>query len=406
MSSQAPKSIPYAQPFWDEAEERELLAALRSGWWTNGPTVQRFESALRELIGAPEVVCVSSGTAALHAILHLLRERAGRSLMITSSLNFAAAAATASLEGYDVALTDVEHGTLNMDPVSLATTLERCGKRYTQIVIIPVHYAGLPVNMEALQEVARPFGAVFLEDACHALPARYSGSERVVGNHPDSLGAVFSFHPNKSVAAAEGGAIALRDPVLARRLRLFRTHNMAREGFVNLEEALDAGGKPNPWYYEIGTPALNLRLSDLHAAVGLAQLARLPQSLERRRVLAERYRAAFRDNPLLRCIPTEDSPRSGLHLFPVEFELSRLGLSKRALFEHFASRGITLQVHYVPLHRQPAFRHLPEVQAGSFPVLDSVSRGLVSLPLYYGLSDAKQERVIATVRELAHPEGR
>ncbi len=399
-------SIPYARPYWNQEEREELLRVLESGWWTNGPAVARFEAALRDTTGAEEVVCVANGTAALHMLLHLLRPANGPALMVTSALNFAASASAALLCGYDIAFTDIDPDTLNMSPASLREVLKDHASDYARVIIIPVHYAGLSVDMNAIASVARDFGADLIEDACHALGGTYDGSQpcgqaRAIGGRSDSSAAVFSFHPAKTISSAEGGAIALADPALARKLRLLRNHNMDREHVQFADNAFDRDGERNPWYYEIHEPGLNYRMSDIHAAIGIAQLARLPESLARRHELAGRYRSAIADLPHVRMVPDRYRACSGLHLFPVEIDIDGLGMSKRQVFKYFASRGVSLQVHYVMLHQQPAFAHQPLVRQRTFPNADRAARGLASLPLFYGLTDQEQDIVITVVRDLA-----
>jgi dTDP-4-amino-4,6-dideoxygalactose transaminase len=386
--------IPYARPYWTAEEEAALVAVVRSGWWTAGATVERFEEALGEVTGAPEVVCVSSGTAAIHALLHLLRRPGGRSLFVTSALNFVAGPAAAVQAGYDVALTDIDPATLNMSPCSLSGVLGRLAHRYQQIVVMPVHFAGLPADLDLLAGIAHRYEAELVEDACHALAARYSPGGAAVGAHPASLGAAFSFHPTKPVATGEGGAIALADRGLASRLRRYRNHNIQRAGLVS-PMAYDSNGQPNPWFYEVAEPGFNLRMSEFHAALGLVQLARLPESLRYRRILAERYRHSLAGLCGLRFVPAADDERSALHLFPVSFDLDHVGLSKRQIFSHYRNRGVALQVHYTPLYELPVFADLEANKGDTYPGVDQISPGLVSLPLFMGLTEAEQELVIS-----------
>ncbi|WP_405709672.1 MULTISPECIES: DegT/DnrJ/EryC1/StrS family aminotransferase [unclassified Streptomyces] len=386
--------IPYSRPY-STAEEREGIArVIESGMWTNGASLAAFEQALAETMDAPHAVTFASGTAAIHAMLAMVRKPAVSGLVVTSTLNFAAVAASARLLGYDVAFTDIDRATLNMAPESLELLLQDLGPRYEQIVVFPVHFAGLPADMTALRTVADRFGAVLAEDACHAAGARYEPDGRPVGGHPGSTAAAFSFHPTKPVAAAEGGALTLRDDELADRLRAFRNHNMRRP---------DASGAApaEPWVYEIHEPGMNLRLSDVHAAIGLVQLRRLPESLAHRRMLARRYRAELPALPAVRGLPADPHELSALHLFPVEFDVDRLGMTKADVYEFFLAAGIRLQVHYTPLHRLLAFADLPTVKGSRFPVCDEVMRGMFSIPMYYGLGEDDQRRVIDAVRDLA-----
>lgn len=388
-------TIPYARPYWTEEEVDAVAETVRSGWWTSGKRVQQFEDGLRAATGAEEVVSVSSGTTALEALLTLVKRPGARSLFITSSLNFAGGPAAARHAGYDTAFTDIDPRSLNMSASSLRALLERTRGTYDQVLVMPVHFAGIPAGMDALAAVCAAYGAELAEDACHALGGRYSENGPLIGSHPASLGAVFSFHPNKPVAAAEGGAVSVRDPELAARLRLYRNHNMDRSAAA-WERSGGSGETPDPWFYAVEEPGRNLRLSELHAAIGHVQLNRLPESLERRRTLARRYQEAFASTDGLVYLPAVDHGLSGWHLFPVSFDLQALGLDRRAVFGYFAERGITLQVHYIPLHLQPAFRAHLSAPAG-FPHLDTVAQGMVSLPLFHGLTDDEHRHVVDTV---------
>ncbi len=391
--------IPYSKPFWTSEETDALTEVIQSGWWTTGPRVQRFEEGLRERMGAKGVVCVANGTVALYALFHLLKPKEGKVLYVTSALNFLAGPASASLLGFDVAFTDVEPDTLNMDPRALEHVLRTRASGYAAVIINPVHFAGVPADMDALAGVAASHGALLVEDSCHALLGNFPGGA-LTGNHPSARAGVFSFHPTKSLGTGEGGAILSNDEALLQRLRLFCSHNMQRSGFARKEQAFDERGVQNPWYYEVAEPGLNLRMSELHAAVGLVQLKRLDESLARRQALARTYRQDLAGLGPVTLHPRDPRRTSALHLFPVELDLRRLGLSKAAVFQFFEARGIRLQVHYTPLHWQPAFESLPLVRGAGFPVVDAVAPGLVSLPMYYGLTDAEQAKVISALREL------
>jgi dTDP-4-amino-4,6-dideoxygalactose transaminase len=385
-------------PYWDESEITALADVVRSGMWTGGEQTQAFEAALARTVGAEHVVCVANGTAALHAVLHLIRPDRGRSLLVTPALNFLAGPAVAQQLGYDVAFTDIDPTTLNVDVGSLSTVLAAVAADYDHIVVMPVHFAGLPADIDGVLEAAATHDAVVVEDACHALPARYGPEGPLVGGHPGTIAAVFSFHPTKPVGAGEGGAVALADDALAGRLRHYRNHNMRREG-TDPALSLDTDGYRKPWYYQVDEPGHNARMSEFHAAVGRVQLARLPQSLARRQDLVDRYGEALNGHPRLHYIPKDVRGTSALHLFPVSFDLTGLGMTKRAIFEHYLRHGIAPQVHYTPLTEQPAFAgaHLP---AAGFPGLDHVSPGLLSLPLFYGMTDEEHQRALDATIDL------
>lgn len=388
-------AIPYAKPYWTDEETAAVTAVIESGMWSSGAVVERFERTLGGLLAGAEVVCMSSGTSAIHALLQLLADRAARRLVVTSTLNFAAVAASARQLGYDVALTDIDPKTLAMSATSLDLTLSRLKGDYDQLLVFPVHYAGVAADLAGLLEVCARHGAVLAEDACQAIGGEYQEGGPV-GSCQDSIAAAFSFHPTKPVSAGEGGALATRDADLAARLRLLRNHNMVRDRLA------DAPGYPaGPWAYDIREPGSNLRMSDLHAAIGLVQLRRLPHSLAVRRSLARRYIAELTGLPAVRLPQAGMVERSALHLFPVEFDTVALGMTKDDIFTFFDSRGIKLQLHYRPSHTMTAFAGLPTVRGCQFPVADAACERLFSIPLFLGLTEQMQDSVIETITELS-----
>ncbi|OIK02845.1 hypothetical protein BIV25_01160 [Streptomyces sp. MUSC 14] len=365
---------------------------LESGSWTNGGQVTEFERELTRITGTP-VVTMSSGTTAILALLHLLGEEvAGPKLLVTPTLNFAAGAASARLLGWEVGLCDVTASDLNVCPDSLAGLLDRVHRRYAKIVVLPVHYAGHPCDMAAVSAVCRRYGADLVEDACHAVGGHYGDPSAPIGSSEYSVAAYFSFHPVKPIASGEGGAIATRDERLLERLRRLRNHNM-----VPVPTHDDCG----PWPYDIEFPGMNLRLSEFHAAVGAVQARRAAQARRERARLAARYHEAFATLPAVRSVPGRQRDGSAHHLFPVVFDTRRLGLAKRDVLALFQERGIRCQVHYTPLHRLGAFRDRAREPRTEFPVMDEAFPGLLSLPLWYGLGDTDQDRVIDAVESLA-----
>jgi dTDP-4-amino-4,6-dideoxygalactose transaminase len=390
--------IPYARPYWDRAEADALLAALESGMWTGGGRVAEFEAEIERLAGAPAVT-MSSGTTAVHALLHTIGAATnGPKLLVTPALTFAAAPAAARLLGWDVALCDVTEDGLTADPAGIAELLSRVGHRYARIVVMPVHYAGHTADMPALARVCAAAGADLVEDACHAIGARYDGTNVPVGAWPGTLATYFSFHPTKPVACGEGGAVVTSSPELLAELRALRNHNM-------LPVSADDPGQDHdlaPWPYSVATPGMNLRLSDLHSAIGTVQARRAPESRADRARLAARYHAAFDGLPGLRTVPGTRRAHSAHHLFPVVFDLALAGLSKRDLIGVLHDNGARCQVHYTPLHRLPAFAGVPAALRTGLDTTDAVFGGLVSLPLWRGLPDADQDLVIDVVTEIAH----
>ncbi|WP_406397547.1 DegT/DnrJ/EryC1/StrS family aminotransferase [Streptomyces sp. NBC_00879] len=385
--------LPYARPHWDAEEAVALMAALESGFWTNGSQVVRFEEELKRITGAPTVT-MASGTSAIFALLHTLgRSVSGPKLLVSPTLNFAAGAASAKLLGWDIALCDVAADDLTLCPASLGDLLERVHGDYAKIVVLPVHYAGHSADMAALSAQCERYGADLVEDACHAVGGSYDGV-LPVGSWPTSVAAYFSFHPTKPIAAGEGGAVSTADPDLLDELRLVRNHNMSP-----VDAHTDDHG---PWPYSITVPGMNLRLSEFNAAVGAVQAGRAEESrLERARLVAC-YQERLDALPFVRAVPRRQRAGSAHHLFPVVFDVEGLGMSKKDLLCTFFSRGIRCQVHYTPLHRLPAFAGIAPRLRTSFTAMDAAFPGLVSLPLWRGMTDGDCDRVIGVVTEIVH----
>lgn len=354
--------IPYGRQWIDDDDVAAVVAVLRGDWLTCGPAVERFEAALRAATGARHAVALANGTAALHAALWAAGIGSGDTVL-TSPLSFAASANAALYVGASPGFVDIDPKTLNLDPGAVG----RCD------ALVAVHYAGLPVDLEALGRRPR----VVVEDAAHALGARTPDGP--VGNCARSDLCTFSFHPVKAVTTGEGGAVTTNDDHLAERLRRFRSH----------------GTQPVPaeggWYYEIDELGYNYRLTDLQAALGASQLTKLEQFVTRRNALAQRYRELLADLPIELAPEPRFGVRHAYHLFTVRVA------NRRAVYEHLRAAGIGVQVHYVPIHHHPLYRRFG-FAPGDFPEAEKAYRALLSLPLHAGLTDAEQDRVVTTLR--------
>jgi perosamine synthetase len=371
-----------------------VVAVLRSDYLTQGPVVERFEAALADYVGVRFAVAVSSGTAALH-IACLAAGLRGDSRAITQAITFVATANAPVACGATVVAADIDPVTLGLDVRALRGAL---AQNPNASVVLPVHMGGLSADPAAI--AAASTSRVLIEDACHALGGREPDGA-MVGSCRHSAMACFSFHPVKSITTGEGGAVTTNDQELARRLRMLRNHGLERDT-ARLSER-DQGfdqGQPNPWYYEQQLLGFNYRMTDLQAALGLSQLARIEQFLARRRELARHYDAAFAGLQVLHPLQAnaDARSRSAHHLYIVEVGYPALARSRRAVITALRERGIGTQVHYIPLYRQPFHRGLGRPQ--DFPGAESYYNGCLSLPLHAALTDADAERVVAAVREV------
>lgn len=388
--------LPYGRQAVSSSDEEAVLEALRSEWLTQGPAVGTFEESLAAVVGARHAIAVSSGTAALHLACLALGVGPG-DIVATSPVTFVATANAAVYCGASPAFVDVEPETICLSPEALEEQLT-AGLRPK--VVVPVHFAGLPCDMGRLAALGERFGFSLLEDACHALGAKYrlGGAWGPVGDCRASAAAVFSFHPVKHITTGEGGAIVTNDAALAHRLRRLRSHGVAREDFRVPTQAVGPNGDARPWYYEMQEVGFNYRITDLQCRLGSSQLARLANFVERRRQLAARYAAllgACSGKGVLR-LPREAPGReSSWHLFAV-----RLRTGRDRAYLALRDRGIGTQVHYLPVHLQPYYRERFATAEGLCPVAEAYFEEALSLPLFPAMADGDVDRVAAALAEV------
>jgi perosamine synthetase len=384
--------LPYGRQTIEEEDAEAVRRVLFSDYLTTGPEVDAFEAELAAAVGAPYAVAVSSGTAALH-LAALALDTAPGDTWITSPLTFVASANAGVYCGATPELVDIDPVTRNLSPERLAERLRR-GPRPKAIVA--VHYAGLPAAMPQLRRLTADAGVALIEDACHALGARYrDGSDWFsVGACAHSDLACFSFHPVKHITTGEGGAITTRSRDLYERLRTLRTHGIVRDP-ARLEQPSEG-----PWYYELQALGFNYRIPDIECALGRAQLTRLGRFVERRRRIAALYREGLTGVAGV-VLPAEpDGFESSYHLYPVWFDETVTGKSRRQIFAELQAARLGVQVHYIPVHHQPLYRHRFGMAPGQFPESDRFYAGEISIPMYPKLTDDDVRRVIETVRRV------
>ncbi|WP_185545911.1 DegT/DnrJ/EryC1/StrS aminotransferase family protein [Variovorax sp. KBW07] len=386
--SSPPTFLPFALPDTGEEEIAEVSAAIRSGWVTTGPRAKLFEEDFAAFLGAPQLHCmaVNSATAGLHLALEALGIGPGDEV-ITTTHTFTATAEVARYLGADVVLVDIDPATLCIDAQQVEAAITARTK-----AIIPVHYAGLAADMPALLAIARKHGLKVVEDAAHALPTTSGG--QLVGTLESDF-TVFSFYANKTISTGEGGMVVTRDAALAERVRIMRLHGINRDAFDRFRSTTPA------WYYEVVAPGFKYNLTDVAAAMGLAQLAKLPRFLARRQHLAGRYREQLHGLPLL--LPPEPQPGEvhAWHLYVIRLDDRAVEITSRdALIQALSDLGIGTSVHYIPLHRQPYWRDRYQLTAEMFPHSEAAYQRMLSIPLFTAMSDADQDRVISALREI------
>lgn len=378
--STAQSFLPFHRPYIDQEEIDAVVDTLRSGWLTMGPKTRAFEDAFAAVVEAPFGVAVSSATAGLHLGLDALGVGPGDEVLVPT-LTFASTAATVIHTGARPRLVDCEPDTLNVSVADAA----RKWTRHTK-AIVPVHFAGHPCDMDALLALAREHGVPVMEDAAHALPARYRG--RAVGGLGDLT--VFSFYATKNLTTGEGGMVTTRDEVLAERMRSRRLHGMTRDAWKRYS-------KDGSWRYDIAYPGFKYNMTDLNAALGLVQLRRLPAMQAERRRLVALYHAALAGIEALELPTCKPDIEHAWHLFVVRVRQAQLRLDRDAIIGELSAAGIGTSVHFIPLHEHSYYRDVLGVCAEDLPHATAEWRRLISLPLFPGMTDGDVDRVAHTL---------
>ena len=382
----------YTQHTLDAEDEAAVLRVLRSAHLTQGPEVEAFEQAMAAYTGARYAVAVSSGTAALHLAVLALELPSGSS-GITSANTFVATANALIYAGLTPRLVDIDPQTYTLAPTALQTAIAAQAAG----VILPVHFAGQPAYMAELAAIARSVGAAIIEDAAHALGARYAAGQRV-GSCAYADMTVFSLHPAKNMTSAEGGIITTNDAALYQRLQRLRTHGIEKD-------PAQCADYPGPWHYEMQTLGFNYRLSDLHAALGRSQLNKLDRFVARRRELVARYNAAFAELPWLTTPYEVPDVYSAWHLYIVQIDWAMVGVDRKAAMKRLRQAGIGTQVLYIPVHWHPYYRAQYGEARDDCPQAEMYYNYALALPLHPGLSEAEQAHVCDQVKALADRRG-
>ncbi len=372
--------LPYGRPSLDDADIQAVVEVLKSDWLTTGPKVGEFEECFAEFVGARYAVSFSSGTAALHGAAFAAGLGPGDEA-ITAPLTFCATANCVLYQGATPVFADVSPDTLNLDPAKVSAKLSSRTK-----AIIAVDYAGHPASLDELAELTASRGALLIEDACHALGAKYSGQR--VGGIADMT--VFSFHPVKHLTTGEGGMVATNNARLAETMRRFRNHGISSEA----RERQESG----QWFYEMVLLGYNYRLTDIACALGLSQLEKLAPNLARRREIAEQYTEELRDLPIL--TPTvRDDVEAAWHLYPIRLRLELLNAERADIFRALRAENIGVNVHYIPVHQHPYYRELFQ-SSESYPVSEDAYKRLISLPMFHAMTPQDVDDVIHAVRKV------
>lgn len=377
--------LPFSKPTIGPEEIAEVVDCLESGWITTGPKVQQFESLLSAQTQATHAVAMNSGTAALHVALMAAGIGPGDEV-VTTAMTFASTVNMILAVGAEPILVDVDRDSLNLLPEQVAQAMTPATK-----AIMPVHFAGLPCDLDAIHRIADEHGSVVIEDAAHALGSRYQG--KPVGAL--STATEFSFHPIKNITTGEGGALCTNDSDLAEQARLLRFHGISKDAW----KRYDARGVP---HYDVMALGFKYNMLDLQAAIGIHQIAKLDGFIQRQRQLASRYCEALADTPGI-LLPSQ-GPAADLHswhLFVIKVVPEVLGMDRDGLMTELRARNIGSGVHFRAIHLHPYFAEVLEYPLGSLPNAEWASARIVSLPLFPLMSDEDGDDVVRAIHEIA-----
>lgn len=373
--------IPYGRQSIDEDDIAAVTEVLRSDWLTTGPAVEAFENAVAAYVGAGYAVAFANGTAALHAMMSALEIGEGDEV-ITTPLTFVASANCVLYRGGTPVFADVLPDSLLLDPDEVLKKITPRTK-----AVLAVDYAGQPCEYDQLAQICRERGIHLLSDACHAIGAKYRG--RKAGTLAQMT--AFSFHPVKHITTGEGGMVSTDDAELAQRLRVFRNHGISTDFRQRQEKGV--------WSYDMGALGYNYRITDIQCALGLSQLRKLPQWLERRNEIARRYNEAFAKMPQVCALACAPHVLHAYHLYVIRIRRDACPVDRATVFARLRAAGIGVNVHYSPVYLHSYYRRNFGFAPGLCPVAEGVYEEIISLPMYPGLSDTQVAEVIARVEE-------
>lgn len=382
--SKAKAFIPFARPYIGQEEIDEVVDTLRTDWITTGPKTQKFADELRTYLDAMGVLPLNSCTAALHTALVTWGIGPGDEV-ITTPMTFAASVNVIEHVGAKPVLVDVQADTLNIDP-------ERIVAAITDRVraIIPVHYTGHPADLNEITEIAKSNHLHLLEDAAHAIPAKYRG--RTIGSGENPV--AFSFYATKNITTAEGGALTGSQEFLEK-ARVVSLHGMSRDAWKRY-------GKEGSWFYEIVLPGFKYNMTDIQAALGLCQLRKLAMFQQRRLNIVQRYNQAFGESEMFQIPTVRSYVEHAWHLYVLRLNLHALEINRDQFVDKLKADGIGISVHFIPVHVHPYYRNKYGYHPQQFPTAYENYQRMLSLPLYPSLSDAEVERIIESVLDIAY----
>lgn len=375
--------IPFHKPYITEEEISEVLDSLRSGWITMGPKTVEFERRFGEYVGSDHAVSMNSCTACLHLALKAIGLREGDEVLVPA-ITFTATAEVVTYFNAVPIMVDVDRDTVNIDVTKIEEKITEKTK-----AVIPVHYAGQPCDMDEILALAGQRRISVIEDAAHAVPAVYRG--RRVGSIGDIT--CFSFYATKSLTTGEGGMATTHNGEWAEAMKILRLHGISRDAWKRYTSE-------GSWYYEVVEAGFKYNMTDLQAALGIAQLRKCDWMRDRRAEIAERYSSAFASLPGVRPPVVKDDRVSAWHLYVLQIEPEALTIGRDRFIEELKARGVLTSVHFIPLYRHPYYRRTFGYDGQDYPVSEYLFERIVSLPLYPGMSDDDVQLVTDAVRDV------
>lgn len=369
--------IPYGKQTINEDDIKAVVEALKSDWLTTGPKVDEFEAVFSEFVGSKFGVAVSSGTAALHSIMHALNIGPGDEVIVPT-MTFAATANCVLYQGGKPVFADIHPDTLLINPEDVKRKISNKTK-----AIIAVDYAGQPCNYSELQRSCVKHGIALVDDACHALGASYQGKR--IGSIADLT--AFSFHPVKHITTGEGGMVVTDDKTFMERMKTFRNHGITSDSRIREDHGT--------WHYEMKDLGYNYRITDIQCALGLSQMKKLPAFLSRRREIAKIYDDAFANSKKITPLAVRDKVHHAYHLYVIRIK----GAERSKVFTVLRKKGIGVNVHYIPVHLHPFYNKNFGTGPGLCPVAEKSYEEIISLPIFPGMSDVDINRVINAVKK-------
>ncbi|GLR18846.1 UDP-4-amino-4,6-dideoxy-N-acetyl-beta-L-altrosamine transaminase [Portibacter lacus] len=372
--------IPYGRQHIDEKDVRAVIETLNSDFLTQGPKISEFEQKFASYVGAKHAVAVNNATAGLHLAVLALGLQKGQKV-ITTPITFAASANCVRYAGGEVWFADIDKKTYNLSLVATKKLIESKPKGFFT-GIIPVDFAGLPVNTEEFRNLANEHNLWIIEDACHAPGGSFQDSKGVIqkcGNCAYSDMSIFSFHPVKHIACGEGGMITTNSDQHAKKLRLLRSHGITKENMT-----VNHGG----WFYEMQELGFNYRLTDIQSALGITQLLKNDEGVKRRNEIASKYKEAFRGKLSFQDLP--EGHYNAHHLFVIEVE------KRKELYDFLRTHNIFAQIHYIPVHTLPYYKQIG-YDGAALKNAEDYYKKCISIPMFPSLTDEEQDYVINKV---------